>query len=253
MEKYYIYHIPGQKIGVTKDLQNRVTEIQGYKPGEYEVLDSSSDIDYISKREIELQKNYGYKVDRKLYKDLFNKMKVNVTDQTTTFPCPRSILADTLLNNIGLKWRTPFGEFEINEDTTKWILANAKTSMYDKERTYIYNKAYYEAFIADVKYNYEPIFSLIRQWAKDRDIYEKGDIKTQLVKLYEETGELSQSVLKDDKEGVIDAIGDCIVVLTNLAEFNGTSIEDCIHAAYDEISSRTGRMINGTFVKDETK
>ena len=116
MEKYYIYHIPGQKIGVTKDLQNRVTEIQGYKPGEYEVLDSSSDIDYISKREIELQKNYGYKVDRKLYKDLFNKMKVNVTDQTTTFPCPRSILADTLLNNIGLKWRTPFGEFEINED-----------------------------------------------------------------------------------------------------------------------------------------
>ena len=94
MEKYYIYHIPGQKIGVTKDLQNRVTEIQGYKPGEYEVLDSSSDIDYISKREIELQKNYGYKVDRKLYKDLFNKMKVNVTDQTTTFPCSKSILAD---------------------------------------------------------------------------------------------------------------------------------------------------------------
>jgi len=253
MEKYYIYHIPGQKIGVTKDLQNRVTQIQGYKPGEYEVLDSSSDIDYISKREIELQKTYGYKVDRKLYKDLINKIKINVTEQTTTFPCPRNILSDTLLNNIGLKWETPLGEFELNDDTIKWILANAKTSMYDEERTYVYNKAYYEAFLADVDYNYEPMFKLIRQWAKDRDIYEKGDIKTQLIKLYEETGELSQSILKNDKDGIIDAIGDSIVVLTNLAEFNGVSIENCIRAAYDEISSRTGRMVNGTFVKDETK
>jgi len=253
MDKYYIYHIPGQKIGVTKDLQNRVTQIQGYKPGEYEVLDSSSDIDYISKREIELQKTYGYKVDRKLYKDLINKIKINVTEQTTTFPCPRNILSDTLLNNIGLKWETPLGEFELNDDTIKWILANAKTSMYDEERTYVYNKAYYEAFLADVDYNYEPMFKLIRQWAKDRDIYEKGDIKTQLIKLYEETGELSQSILKNDKDGIIDAIGDSIVVLTNLAEFNGVSIENCIRAAYDEISSRTGRMVNGTFVKDETK
>jgi len=253
MDKYYIYHIPGQKIGVTKDLQNRVTQIQGYKPGEYEVLDSSSDIDYISKREIELQKTYGYKVDRKLYKDLINKIKINVTEQTTTFPCPRNILSDTLLNNIGLKWETPLGEFELNDDTIKWILANAKTSMYDEERTYVYNKAYYEAFLADVDYNYEPMFKLIRQWAKDRDIYEKGDIKTQLIKLYEETGELSQSILKNDKDGIIDAIGDSIVVLTNLAEFNGVSIENCIRVAYDEISSRTGRMVNGTFVKDETK
>ena len=248
--KYYIYHIPGKKIGVTKDLKNRVTQIQGYKPGEYEILDSSFDIDYISKREIGLQKSYGYKVDRKLYKDLFKKMKVNVTEQTTTFPYAKNILADTLLNNDGLKWKTPLGEFELNENTTKWILANVKTSMYDEERTYIYNKAYYEAFLADVDYNYEPIFDLIRKWAKDRDIYEKGDIKTQLIKLYEETGELSQSILKNDKDGIIDAIGDSIVVLTNLAEFNGVTIENCIRTAYDEISSRTGRMVNGTFVKD---
>ena len=57
-EVYYIYHIPGKKIGVTRDLNNRVTLVQGYKPKEYEVLDSSSDINYISTREIELQKFY---------------------------------------------------------------------------------------------------------------------------------------------------------------------------------------------------
>ena len=68
---YYIYHIPGKKIGVTRNLNNRVTLVQGYKSDEYEVLDSSEDINYISKKEIELQKSYGYKVDRALYKNLF--------------------------------------------------------------------------------------------------------------------------------------------------------------------------------------
>ena len=82
---YYLYHIPGKKIGVTRNLNNRVTLIQGYNPSEYEVLDQSDDIDYISDKEIELQKSYGYKVDRKLYKNLFNKMKINVTEQTSTF------------------------------------------------------------------------------------------------------------------------------------------------------------------------
>jgi len=53
---YYLYHIPGKKIGVTRDLNTRVTLIQGYKENEYEVLEQSEDIDYISDREIELQK-----------------------------------------------------------------------------------------------------------------------------------------------------------------------------------------------------
>ena len=35
---YYIYHIPCKKIGVTRNLNNRVTLMQGYKEGEYEVL-----------------------------------------------------------------------------------------------------------------------------------------------------------------------------------------------------------------------
>ena len=249
-EVYYIYHIPGKKIGVTRDLNNRVTLVQGYKPGEYEVLDSSSDINYISGREIELQKVYGYKVDRTLYKNLVNKMKINATEQTSTFPFSKKQLAKELKANIGLKWKTSLGEFEISDQTIEWIKTNSYTSMYDKKRSYIYNKAYYEAFLASNKYNHEPIFDLIRQWASERDIYSKGDIKTQLIKLYEETGELSKAILDNDKEGIIDAIGDSIVVLTNLAEFADTTVETCMQSAYDEISSRTGRMINGTFVKD---
>jgi hypothetical protein len=112
---YYLYHIPGKKIGVTCDLNNRVTLVQGYKEGEYEVLEQSEDIDYISDREIELQQSYGYKKDR---------------------------------------------------------------------------------------------------------------------------------------PEIIDAIGDMVVVLTNLAHQEGFDIESCIDSAYNVINKRTGKMINGTFVKD---
>ena len=250
-ELYYIYHIPGKKIGVTRDLNNRVTLVQGYKPGEYEVLDSSSDINYISGREIELQKVYGYKIDRTLYKNLVNKMKINATEQTSTFPFPKKQLAKELKKNLGFKWETALGSFEVSKETIEWIKANSHVSMYDKNRSYIYNKAYYEAFLADSTYEKISLFELIREWANERDLIKKGDSKTQLIKLYEETGELSQSLLKNDKDGIIDAIGDSVVVLTNLAELNGVSIETCIQSAYDEISSRTGRMVNGTFVKDE--
>ena len=48
---YYLYHIPGKKIGVTRNLNHRVTLMQGYKETEYEVLEQSDDIDYISDRE----------------------------------------------------------------------------------------------------------------------------------------------------------------------------------------------------------
>ena len=94
-------------------------------------------------------------------------------------------------------------------------------------------------------------FDLIREWAKDKGIYEKGNTKTQCLKLYEEAGELSKAILNNDTAEFIDAIGDCVVVLTNLAELGGVRIEDCIDEAYNVISKRKGKMINGTFVKNE--
>ena len=253
---YYLYHIPGKKIGVTRDLNTRVTLIQGYKENEYEVLEQSDDIDYISDREIELQKSYGYKTDRKLYKNLFNKMKINATEQTSTFPVPLNKLKGHLMDNIGLQWQviisgSGHGQFEINKQTIPWIMANAKMSMYNEERSYIYNKAYYEAFIAEPAIE-KPgnIFDDIRNWATDKGIYEKGDARTQYLKLMEESGELAEALLKNDKPEIQDAIGDMIVVLTSIAKFEGMFIEDCIKSAYDVIAKRTGKMVNGTFVKD---
>ena len=49
---------------------------------------------------------------------------------------------------------------------------------------------------------------------------------------------------------IIDGIGDCVVVLTNLAELIGEPIEECIEQAHNEIKNRKGKMANGTYVKD---
>ena len=243
---YYLYHIPGKKIGVTRNLNNRVTLMQGYKENEYEVLDQSDDIDYISDREIELQKSYGYRVDRKLYKNLFNKMKINPTDQTSTFPVPLNKLKGHLMDNIGLSWNTPQGyEFEITKDNISWLVKNAKTSMYNDNRCYIYNKAFYESF-KEIKppQLQNARFDLIREWAEERGLYDKGDAHTQYVKLMEEAGELAKAILEKDHPEIIDAIGDIVVVLTNLSHLTGHKIEDCIDSAYKVISKRKGKMIN---------
>ena len=281
---YCIYHIPGKKIGVTNNLQDRVTRQQGYDEHEYEVLEMSDDIDYISKREIQLQTMYGYKVDRKLYRDLkpktieLNNMKINVTEQTTTFPCPVNKLKGQLMDNLGMTWHTDHGTFTINQHSIGWIMSHIKESMYNTQRCYVYNKAfgkYYDGHPmrnmaggptheAETEYQKEMVdyykkksvgsnmsqFDLIREWANERGLYEKGDPKTQYVKLMEEAGEVGRAILKNDTPEIIDGIGDMVVVLTNLAELTGTPIEDCIQAAYDVISKRTGKMKNGTFVKD---
>ena len=251
---YYLYHIPGKKIGVTSNLNNRVTLIQGYKADEYEVLDSSDDIDYISDKEIELQKSYGYKIDRQKYNQLIkksNRMKINATEQTSTFPCPVNKLKGNLMDNIGTSWETSHGTFEISSESINWIMSNVKASMYNDQRSYIYNKAFSESS-SWVNETAEVInqFQLIREWAENRGLYSKGDAKTQYIKLQEEAGELAQAILKDDQPEVIDAIGDMVVVLTNLAALEGLHIEDCIESAYDVIINRKGKMINGTFVKN---
>ena len=94
-------------------------------------------------------------------------------------------------------------------------------------------------------------FQPIRNWAADKGIYAKGDIKTQYLKLMEEAGELAEAIIKGDDDEIQDAIGDMVVVLTSIAHFNYTPIEDCINSAYNVIAKRKGKMINGSFVKSE--
>ena len=275
--KYHLYHIPGVKVGVTTNLTERVENQQGYHRWEYQVIMSSEDIDLISNQEIELQKFYGYRVDEVPYNELkFNNMNINVTEMTTTFPCTVKKLKGKLMDNIGFSWETDHGKFIINKYSIDWIMKKVKTSQYSKDRCYVYNKAFarfydnHQTFDNAKQMNaFETRtgalyptgeqaksaraiahFDLIREWAEERGLYDKGDPKTQYVKLIEEAGEVGRAILKIDIPEIKDGIGDMVVVLTNLAHLCDLTIEECIEAAYNEIKNRKGKMDNGTFKKD---
>ena len=93
-------------------------------------------------------------------------------------------------------------------------------------------------------------FEPIREWAKVRNIH-KASAEKQFLKLLEEVGELSMALQKNNRGELIDAIGDCVVVLTNLAMIKGVCIENCINSAFEEIKDRKGKMIDGVFVKED--
>ena len=91
---------------------------------------------------------------------------------------------------------------------------------------------------------------LIEEWAKEKGILDKATPIKQALKTLEETTELCNAIVNNDLEEIKDAIGDIMVTLIIQAKMQGMTIEECLNAAYDVISKRTGKMINGQFVKD---
>ena len=88
------------------------------------------------------------------------------------------------------------------------------------------------------------------QWHKDRNLIEGSTDAAQHTKLVEEVKELETNILLS--QPVIDDIGDCLVVLINIAERNGLSLFDCLSHAYEDIKDRKGKMVDGVFVKERT-
>jgi len=90
----------------------------------------------------------------------------------------------------------------------------------------------------------------IEVWAEEKGILAKATPIKQAMKTQEELTELCNAILDDNKEEIKDAIGDIVVTLIIQAKMQGLTIEECLNAAYDTISKRTGQMVNGQFVKD---
>lgn len=90
----------------------------------------------------------------------------------------------------------------------------------------------------------------ILEWAKPKGLLNPDFAPKQFMKLVEEVGELSNAILKDKREEIVDALGDIQVVLTILAKQLDLDLDECLKSAYNEIKNRTGKTINGTFIKD---
>ena len=95
----------------------------------------------------------------------------------------------------------------------------------------------------------DDLITLIEQWSTDRDLH-KAESRTQLLKTVEEVGELTTSLLRDDRDGVIDGLGDVFVTLVILAQQQELSLYDCVICAYSEIKDRKGQTVNNVFIKE---
>lgn len=153
----------------------------------------------------------------------------------------------------------------------------------------------------------EELIKKVEEWSIERGL-NTADPNKQRLKLWEEFGELCAAIVRDNRDGVIDAIGDMLVVLIIYCQQNywvreemfktekmlyretqernliiaidvtagnicrahvyepavrdvviclgfisakyGTTLEECLQSAYDEIKDRRGKMVNGVFVKE---
>lgn len=97
--------------------------------------------------------------------------------------------------------------------------------------------------------NMQTLVESIEDWSTDKGLH-SSDPNKQMLKVVEEIGELSQGLVKDNREQVIDSIGDAVVTLVILSQQLGLTLEQCTAYAYNEIRNRKGEMKNGTFVKE---
>ena len=104
----------------------------------------------------------------------------------------------------------------------------------------------------------DQVFEAVRLWGYDKGILREfsnyGELQcvrlAQSRKTIEEVQELIHAIDQDDRDLVRDAIGDIIVTLCMQAELWETSPQTCLADALKIISKRSGKMVNGQFVKD---
>jgi NTP pyrophosphatase (non-canonical NTP hydrolase) len=115
--------------------------------------------------------------------------------------------------------------------------------------------------------DYKELEALVLLWAKEKGILDKASSLAQASKTSEEVHELLEAVewqslgykdytnskgnLVDTDAEIKDALGDILVTIIIGAELQGLSLLNCLQSAYDVISKRTGKMIDGQFVKDK--
>ena len=91
----------------------------------------------------------------------------------------------------------------------------------------------------------------VENWAQEKGILKKATPIKQAMKTQEEVTELCNAILNNDRNEIIDALGDIMVTIIIQAKMQNLKLEECLESAYNVISKRTGKMINGQFVKDK--
>lgn len=99
--------------------------------------------------------------------------------------------------------------------------------------------------------NFEQLKENVVQWADDKGLLDYENAPRQMLKVVEELGELCGSIAKGKRNEELDAFGDLLVTIVILAEQRQIDLVSALKEAYGVIKNRTGKTVNGVFVKDE--
>ena len=99
--------------------------------------------------------------------------------------------------------------------------------------------------------NYRELESLVIEWANEKQILKKGTTLKQAIKTNEESLELIEAIADNNKDEIVDALGDILVTIIIQAKMQNVDLLECLESAYNEIKGRKGELINGIFVKDK--
>lgn len=97
--------------------------------------------------------------------------------------------------------------------------------------------------------NTEDLVKSVEAWSKAKGL-DKADPRAQFLKVVEEVGEVAAAMARGDEPEIKDGIGDAVVTLIILAQQHDMTLTDCLGVAWDEIKGRTGKMVDGVFIKD---
>lgn len=125
------------------------------------------------------------------------------------------------------------------------------------------NQKVLDLYQPEQQLNFEEFTKKVIDWADDKHLLiernadtgefaKQANIKRsrQLLKFHEECGELTEDYLKDNDEHIVDSFGDVLVTLVIFAEQMDIPLSKCWNKAWSHIKNRTGKTVNGTFVKD---
>ena len=135
-----------------------------------------------------------------------------------------------------------------------------------------FEKAVYNMLKQQESMKYEELSKLVIEWGESKGILDSSTPLRQLDKTQEELDETRAALKKlndfdhqpnfmevlgippENKEDILaevkDGIGDMLVTIVLLAKMVDLDTTDCLNAAYDVIKQRTGKMVDGQFVKD---
>lgn len=96
----------------------------------------------------------------------------------------------------------------------------------------------------------DELASKVWDWFEEHDLH---DPVMQMVKVQEEVGELAHEITRGRHHSpeVIDAIGDTLVTIIGMCHHLNIDPATALSVAYNEIKDRKGKVIDGSFVKEQ--